>query len=165
MKVLVVICALFALLLVPTMAEAASTSPAIPINIAQANGTFNGVLHINQFQVQNGKLVAIGTLSGSVVDRSGKLVGSVLKNVVLAVLASSKGSCDILHLELGPLDANVLGLVIHLDKVVLDIDAQPNTLLGGLLCSVANLLNNLLGLDLTGLTNLANLLNQVLGAL
>jgi hypothetical protein len=164
-KAFVTICALFALLLVPAMAEAATTSPAIPINIANGNSTFNGVLHINRFDVQNGKLVAVGTLSGSVVDRAGKLLGSVIQNVNLGVLSGSTGSCSILHLELGPLDANVLGLVIHLDRVVLDITGQANTLLGGLLCGVANLLNNLLGLNLTDLTNLTGLLNQVLAAL
>jgi len=164
-KVLIVICALFALLFVPVMAEAATSSPAIPINISNANGTFNGVLHINKFDVQNGKVVALGTLSGSVVDRSGRLLGSILKNVALGVLSGSQGSCDILHLELGPLDANVLGLVVHLDRIVLDINGQGNTLLGGLLCSVAGLLNNLLSLSLIDLTNLTNLLNQVLAAL
>jgi len=147
------------------MAEAAQSSPAIPINISNANGVFNGVLHINRFDVQNGKLVAVGTLSGSVIDRSGKLLGSVLKNVVLGVLGGSRGTCDILHLELGPLDANVLGLVIHLDKVVLDIDGQPGTLLGGLLCGIGDLLNNLLSLTPVNLANLTNLLNQLLAAL
>jgi hypothetical protein len=52
--------------------------------------------------------------------------------------------CDILHLVLGPLDLNLLGLKVHLDKVVLDIVAQSGAgqLLGNLLCAVAHLLDS-----------------------
>jgi hypothetical protein len=76
--------------------------------------------------------------------------------------AATHATCEILHLELGPLDLNLLGLVVHLNKVVLDISAQsgPGNLLGNLLCAVANLLN-------TGgpLQQIVNLLNQILGQL
>ena len=53
------------------------------------------------------------------------------------------GVCPILHLELGPLDLNLLGLVVHLDRVVLDITAVPGAgnLLGNLLCAIAHLLD------------------------
>ena len=45
---------------------------------------------------------------------------------------------------LGPLDLNLLGLEVHLDRVVLDIGAEPGpgNLLGNLLCAVAGLLEN-----------------------
>jgi hypothetical protein len=51
------------------------------------------------------------------------------------VLPHQSGTCDILHLTLGPLDLNLLGLMVHLDRVVLDITAQsgPGQLLGNLL--------------------------------
>ncbi len=74
-------------------------------------------------------------------------------------------TCDILHLNLGPLDLNLLGLVVHLDKVVLDIVAQSGAgaLLGNLLCAVAGLLD---GPGLGGLLGqLSGLLNQILGIL
>jgi len=61
-------------------------------------------------------------------------------------------SCPILNLSLGPVDLNLLGLLVHLDNcaagpVVVTITAIPSTeagggLLGDLLCSLANLLNN-----------------------
>ena len=75
-------------------------------------------------------------------------------------------SCTILALTLGPLDLNLLGLMIHLDQVVLNITAVPGAgnLLGNLLCSVANLLNGGGPLG-TLLNNVVNLLNQILGAL
>jgi hypothetical protein len=49
----------------------------------------------------------------------------------------------ILNLVFGPLDLNLLGLQVHLDRVVLNITAQPGAgnLLGNLLCAVAGLLN------------------------
>jgi len=66
------------------------------------------------------------------------------------------GTCDILHLTLGPLDLNVLGLMVHLDRVVLDITAQqgPGNLLGNLLCAVTGLLDR--GGPLNGIVGLLN---------
>ena len=46
--------------------------------------------------------------------------------------------CTVLDLVLGPLDLNVLGLMIHLDRIRLLITADPNGgILGSLLCSLA----------------------------
>ena len=71
-------------------------------------------------------------------------------------------TCPILHLELGPLDLNLLGLRVQLNQVVLDITAipGPGNLLGNLLCAIAGLLD---GVDLGGV--LGNLLQQLLDAL
>ena len=68
----------------------------------------------------------------------------------------------ILHLELGPLDLDLLGLRVHLDRVVLDLTAVPGpgNLLGNLLCAIAGLLD---GVDLGGV--LGNLLQQLIDAL
>jgi len=80
-------------------------------------------------------------------------------------LAAPAGSCQILDLVLGPLDLNLLGLNVHLDRVVLNIFATPGpgALLGNLLCAVAGLLD---GSPLAGLLGqLSQLLNQILGTL
>jgi hypothetical protein len=46
--------------------------------------------------------------------------------------------CTVLDLVLGPLDLNILGLMIHLDRVRLLITADPNGgILGSLLCSLS----------------------------
>jgi hypothetical protein len=46
--------------------------------------------------------------------------------------------CDVLALTLGPLDLNLLGLIVHLDRVRLVITADSEGgLLGSLLCSLA----------------------------
>ena len=48
------------------------------------------------------------------------------------------GICTVLDLVLGPLDLNLLGLMVHLDRVQLRITADPTKgLLGSLLCSLA----------------------------
>ncbi|HKD07892.1 MAG TPA: hypothetical protein VKB79_18480 [Bryobacteraceae bacterium] len=128
-------------------------------------GSFVGTLTITGFQVVNGALNAVGTVTGNLLDSAGNQVGSTITQAVSIPVAAS-GSCPILNLTLGPLDLNVLGLVVHLNQVVLNITAVPGAgnLLGNLLCSVANLLNG--GSPLSTLaTNLAALLNQVLAAL
>jgi hypothetical protein len=127
-----------------------------PVTVPIVTDTFNGILTITQFAVQQGQVVAEGTLAGTLTTATGAV--SIVQNVVMPLISVS-GTCNvtILHLELGPLDLNLLGVVVHLDKVVLDVSAQsgPGNLLGNLLCGVANalntnavaaLLNNLLGL-------------------
>ena len=77
---------------------------------------------------------------------------------------NAKATCDILHLTLAPLDLDLLGLQIHLDRVVLDIVAKSGAgqLLGNLLCSVVHLLDG----GLSGqLGQLVDLLNQILAKL
>ena len=71
-------------------------------------------------------------------------------------------TCPILHLDLGPLDLNLLGVHAHLNEVVLDVEAipGPGNLLGNLLCAVAGLLD---GVDLGGI--LGGLLQNLINAL
>jgi hypothetical protein len=124
-------------------------------------GTLTGSFAITRFATQNGALVAIGTLTATVTDGAGNILRTILQQTAVPVSAIN-GTCQILHLELGPLDLDLLGLVVHLDRVVLDITAQSGAgnLLGNLLCGIAGLL------DSGGLlTQLTGLLNQLLGAL
>ena len=152
--------------LAPRLASAASPTAApagiqIPINVANANGAFTGVFTLSRFVVRNGQVAAVGTLTGTVTNAAGATVGAVVQTLTVPLL-SITGTCDILHLELGPLDLNLLGLVVHVDKIVIDIDAQsgPGNLLGNLLCAVDHLL------DGGGpLTVLVGLLNQILALL
>src|SRR5690242_18622399 len=147
----------------PSAPSAASPAQNIPVTgtfPASPGGTFAGTLNINRFAVQNGQLVALGTLSGTV-NSAGAVLGTVT-NVPVTLPVAATGTCQILHLTLGPLDLNLLGLVVHLNQVVLDISAQPGAgnLLGNLLCSIANLLNG------GGpLSQLVNALNQLLASL
>jgi len=153
--------------------KTSSNTTQIPVTGAGATGErFAGTFTLLRFATDDaGKLVAVGTIAGALTDASGQALGSAFQTVALPVVASSGGqaaqavitapavSCGILHLDLGPLSLNLLGLQVNLSRVVLDITAVPGAgnLLGNLLCSVANLLNNP--------SALAQLLNQILAIL
>jgi hypothetical protein len=96
------------------------------------------------------------TITGTFTDATTGIVSNFSTQ-----LLGATGSCTILHLELGPVDLNVLGLMVHLDRVVLDITAQSGSgnLLGNLLCAVAHLLDD--GPFNTILADLTDLLNQI----
>jgi hypothetical protein len=84
-------------------------------------------------------------------------------NTATAADVTALATCDILHLVLGPLDLNLLGLVVHLDQVVLDITAETGAgnLLGNLLCAITGLLDG--GGALANLVALLNTLLALLG--
>ncbi len=130
-----------------------------------AGDVLTGVVTITSFTNQNNQLVAQGVLNGTLTSATGT-VTQVSNQAITLPVAGVDPSCQILNLTLGPLDLNLLGLVIHLNQVVLNVTAVPGNgnLLGNLLCDVANLLNG--GGGLSGLLNqLTSLLNQILGAL
>jgi hypothetical protein len=78
--------------------------------------------------------------------------------IVTFPVSNISATCEILDLELGPLDLNLLGLVVHLDRINLEITAQQGGgLLGDLLCSLADLLGGP-----APLSAVARLLNNVL---
>ena len=129
----------------------------VPIVGTGSGGAFNGAFQLQRFATENGSVVAVGLLTGTVTTTAGA-VTSVARTIALPV-AIGETTCQILHLDLGPLSLDLLGLQIDLSRVVLDITAQAGAgnLLGNLLCAVAGLLDNPSGL--------ARLLNQILGAL
>ena len=143
------------------VAAAFADGVTVPVSgTTSKGGKFTGNFAISQFKVVNDQIVAVGTLTGTVQNGVGNVIGTILKTIQMIVNISA-ATCDILHLELGPLDLNLLGLVVHLNRVVLDIDADPTGgLLGALLCAVANLLN-------AGgpLADIVGLLNQILALL
>jgi hypothetical protein len=160
-----VVALLSALLLAPV--ATAANRVQVPItgsgtNAAGETVEFVGTFTLKGFDVKNGGLVAVGTLSGTLTNTVTGAVETVSNFRVNLPVTQADGTCEILHLELGPLDVDLLGLVIHLDKVVLDITAEQGSgnLLGNLLCAVAGLLDN--G---GALTDIASLLNQILQAL
>jgi hypothetical protein len=131
--------------------RATNTFTNIPVTgTARNDRTFSGLLDIINFRVINGQLTAIGELTGELRNAAGNVIGTVTdQRVRLPVTFAPITSCDILRLRLGPLDLDLLGLVIHLDRIVLDITAEPGpgNLLGNLLCAIAGLLDGGLDLD------------------
>ena len=155
-----------ALAVVAATADLASaqqnTAPvrSVPVAVSGAaddGSTFAGTLNIRKFMRRGNGINAIGTVTGVVTlaDGSTRNIATIaelpldlensgtgdVSNVSAVVIQQE--ACEILDLRLGPIDLNLLGLVVHLDPVVLTIDAQPGAgnLLGNLLCAVAGLLD------------------------
>ena len=155
---------------------------------AKNGATFAGKYKLNKFITgKNGKTKAVGHLTGTLTKKNGttkkvdqrgvrmplNLAATRAANLPVppvqpttsATKSPSVVGCEVLNLVLGPLDLDLLGLVVHLDKVVLNITAVPGAgaLLGNLLCAVVGLLD---GTGLGGLGGiLTNLLNAILGIL
>jgi hypothetical protein len=154
--VIAVLASSLALMAATAAPAAPPTATGVSATLTNATGDVTGAVN--------------GTLSNlSVVNQAGSLVlngtfTDALGNVTnfSTQILQATGSCQILDLTLGPLDLNLLGLVVHLDTVHLNITAQrgPGNLLGNLLCAVAGLL------DANGGTNsLTMLLNSLLSGL
>lgn len=137
----------------------------------RVTGSFTPIRTVNR----DGALYMKGFLKGRIKDAGPDTKFSGVKLIPVKKIngdsltdgrvASSAAACDVLNLVLGPLDLNILGLEISLQRVVLDIVAVPGAgnLLGNLLCEVAGLLD---GSPLAGLLGqLQTLLNQILGLL
>ena len=156
------------------------TAAPVAIHGTAEDGTeLAGTFQLRRFQVRDGVVYAVGTLTGTLASRPVSA-----QNVRIPVVGASNpapdgpqglqavptpGACSILSLDLGPLDLNLLGLRVALDPVVLLIEAVPGAgeLLGNLLCTVAGLLDGGLGGVLGGLLGnvliaVANLLNGLL---
>jgi hypothetical protein len=133
--------------------------------------TLTGMFTIQRFARAQGQVVAVGTL---VATLTSTVPGTPAQTVVTqlsmplqtgnsATVAdvTALATCDILHLVLGPLHLNLLGLVVDLNQVVLDITAETGAgnLLGNLLCAITGLL------DGSSLANLVALLNTLLALL
>ena len=186
---LLAVCA--SLLIVPvaagaTTVRATSASPlavtsldSVPINgkaVKNKNKSFTGHFDVNYFATRAGKTYAIGTLTGKFGNKKISRSGVAIPASVTQAATSSKAStrqattpCQVLHLVLGPVNLNLLGLQVTLgggpqanQPIVLDITAMGGNgnLLGNLVYDVAGLLNNSPAAGLV--TGLLNLLNTVL---
>lgn len=142
-------------------------SPARVHGVAEDGTEFVGRFKLKRFQERDGALVAVGRLTGHLGD------DFVRRRAALPVTGAASeptqagfqpeptpGACEILTLNLGPLDLNLLGLRVALDEVNLLIEAIPGAgnLLGNLLCAVAGLLDG-------GLPDLGDLLDNLIQAI
>ena len=150
---------------------------------AQKGKQFTGTYTIQRFVNSGGKLYSVGTVKGkagnkkvskknvrvpAAVANSGAASGARASQVPPLPLPPlpAGNACSILSLDLGPINLNVLGLVIRTNQIQLRIDAVqgPGNLLGNLLCGITGLLN-----PATGGTGVANTplgqLTQILNAL
>jgi hypothetical protein len=150
-------------------------------------GTFSGTFTIHNVAVENHRLVAHGTLAGTLTAADGTtktishsvslpLSGitqggstSMMRTQSTSGSRLQAGSCNILTLDIGAIHLNLLGLVVDLSPIHLTVTGQTGSgnLLGNLLCGIAGLLDNtnLAGLTQQLLQDVAQLLNQFLARL
>jgi len=139
-------------LLVATMLVAGGT----PAQAAPRPSSINLIPTIQSISVVNGQLVAQGFATA--VIKGKRTTAPFVAPVNISLAADQSGAaaagCPILDLQLGPINLNLLGLVVQTSPICLTITAyQGGGLLGDLLCAVAHLLDG-------GLT-----LNQILAGL
>jgi len=113
------------------------------------NNSIQAIPTITSLSVVNGQLVASGTVTATV-QRATTTVpfSNVPVTLGLDPVQPPLASCPVLDLSLGPINVNLLGLVVTTSPICLEITAnQGGGILGDLLCSVGNLLNAGLSLD------------------
>jgi hypothetical protein len=156
----------------------------LPITGAGTGGvTFNGTVAVQRFVQRNGQVFAIGAVSGSVFGPAGPIGTSLSFPVAFPVhvsdgpIARADGgridpaslsardagarvilvqasTCGVLHLDLGAINLNLLGVVVTTMPVTIDINGNTGGPLGNLVCAVLATVNNVVGL--------VNLLNSLL---
>jgi hypothetical protein len=126
------------LTLAPAVASAASGSTAAggTSTASTPEGKLVLSVNVNRFRATAAGTQATGTAKATLTPL-GQIPTTISKNVTLA--ATRSGSCTILTLNVEKLELNLLGLLVHLDKVVLGVTGQPHGgVLGSLFCSLAH---------------------------
>ena len=170
--------------------DVARLSQVVPISGTVTKGgnafkgkEFTGTYTIERFVNAGGKLYAVGTLKGKVankkINQAGVRLPAAVANNATTAGSSAHSSqaplpplppgnaCSILSLDIGPINLNLLGLVIRTNQIQLRIDAvqAPGNLLGNLLCAITHLLDPRAGgtaVANTPLAQLAQILNSLL---
>jgi hypothetical protein len=124
------------LMLAPALASADSSAPTTVTGTAiTPQGKLAVSVNVKRFFATSAGTKASGTATATLTPL-GQIPTKVTKNVTLA--ASPSGSCSILTLTLETLELKLLGLNVHLDKVVLTVTGQRHGgVLGSLFCSLA----------------------------
>jgi hypothetical protein len=102
-------------------------------------GVFEGTLSVAKFERRGDRLVAVGSLDGTVADATGKQLGEIEDRAVTAVVDGSvAASCERAALEVRLEDADVAGVRLHLQPVEIEIaaNAVPGHRLDAPLCEL-----------------------------
>lgn len=174
LAVLAPVFALFVGIFAPTLAASAQDAPAIaqvPVSATEHGRSFDGTFTLTQFVARGHQLLAEGELAGTFTNPSGHtqeisrtvhLPVTVVTQEASAGAIRAQASCEVLFLQIGPIELRLLGLNLNIDQITIDLTAVPaGGLLGQLLCALAGGVD----LDLGDLLNLAALLNALLGLL
>jgi hypothetical protein len=126
-------------------------------NQVYSEGTLKGKVGKKKFTKENVRLPA------TVANASGTAKASQVPPLPLPPLPAGN-ACSILALDLGPINLNLLGLVVRTNQIQLRIDAVqgPGNLLGNLLCGITGILNPAGAIANTPLGQLTQILNALL---
>ena len=157
----------------------------LPLSGVGSDGvTFKGTVAVQRFVHRGDDVFAIGAVSGSLSGPAGPIGTAVYLPVAFPVTVGNGQSarleggyiepasvsahdygarmipaqaqtCGVLHLDLGAVDLNLLGLAVTTTPVTIDINGDTAGPLGNLVCAVLATVNNVVGL--------VNLLNSILG--
>jgi hypothetical protein len=157
----------------------------LPLSGVGADGvTFKGVVAVQRFVHRDGEVFAMGAVSGSLSGPAGPIGTTVYLPVAFPVhvgngptarmergviepasasahdygarvILAQASTCGVLHLDLGAVDLNLLGIAVTTTPLTIDINGDTGGPLGNLVCTVLATVNNVVGL--------VNLLNSLLG--
>ncbi len=178
---------IFCALMLPGVATAqegpARLTQVVPLSGTSTNGKkqVTGTYTIDRFISKGGKIYSDGTFKGkvgkkkvtkenvrlpaTVANASGTAKASQIPPLPLPLPPLPAGNpCSILALDLGPINLNLLGLVVRTNQIQLRIDAVqgPGNLLGNLLCGITGILNPSGAIANTPLGQLTQILNALL---
>ena len=143
------LCALLAAAPAAGAQEPAGLTQTVPVTGTAKNGkTLSGSYTIDRFTGPGNRLLAVGTLRGRlrgrrVVERDVRMPVQASRSALAAQVPPIPGACQVLNLVLGPINLDLLGLVVRTNRINLRIDAVPGAgnLLGNLLCAITGLLD------------------------
>jgi hypothetical protein len=160
--------------------ERAALLTSVPVTGTLSDGgTFVGTFTATHLSIDETTraLSMTGTLTGTATTADGTLATVTQQFTAPMNLArsssqsgifhttSAMATCDILFLDLGPLNLDLLGLTLDLSEIILDLNAVSGAgnLLGNLLCAVTGLLDAF-GL-LASISQLLDTINNILSGL
>ena len=131
---------------------AAQTKPATQVvsmtGKAKNGKTFKGTYAIDRFIRRGGQTYAVGTLKGRLKGRrvtreNVRIPANLTRAAQASQITPTPGACQILNLNLPPIDLNLLGLRVRTNNIDLRIEGAPGNgaLLGNLLCSLTGILD------------------------
>jgi hypothetical protein len=140
----------------PAAQFAAQRAPELSTNenqILSSPLSFTSTLEVTEFAVENEKLVSIGLFT--VTDFEGNTETTPVTLPVEGMNADA--SCSVLTVTLGPLDLQVLGMLVNAETVQFVTVANPDKGFSGvLLCGIVDAFNN------ADMNLVAMMLNEVL---
>jgi hypothetical protein len=177
-----------------TAGEPPGKALVLPIaGVAGAGVTFNGTVAVQRFVLRDGQVFAIGAVSGTLSGPAGPIGTSIdfpvafpvhvgpgltaraergrihpasrsVPDAGARVILAQATTCGVLHLDLGAINLNLLGVVVTTTPVTIDINGDTAGPLGNLVCTILSTLNNVVGL--VGLLNsLLSLVTGLVGGL